>query len=90
MLDKLQLAEDRYDIINEKLMDPAVINDQNEYKNLMKEYKNLTPIVDKYREYKKAKEEYEEAKGMLDDGGLDKDFKEIVELQYMDSKEKMV
>lgn len=89
MLDKLQLAEDRYDAINEKLMDPAIINDQNEYKNLMKEYKNLTPIVDKYREYKKAKEEYEEAKSMLDDGGLDKDFKEIVELQYMDSKEKM-
>lgn len=89
MLDKLQLAEDRYDAINEKLMDPAIINDQNEYKNLMKEYKNLTPIVDKYREYKKAKEEYDEARSMIDDGGLDKDFKEMVELQYMDSKEKM-
>ena len=54
MFDKLKFAEDRYEEINNKLMEPDVVNDQEQYKALMKEYKNLTPIVEKFREYKKA------------------------------------
>ncbi len=61
MFDKLKFAEDRYEEINNKLMEPDVVNDQEQYKSLMKEYKNLTPIVEKFREYKKAKEDFEEA-----------------------------
>ena len=45
----------------------------------MKEHKNITPIVEKYREYKKADEAYTEAKAMLAEGGLEKDFREMVE-----------
>ncbi|MBR6608107.1 MAG: PCRF domain-containing protein, partial [Oscillospiraceae bacterium] len=54
MFDKLKDVAVRYEQINEKLMDPAVITDNNQYKNLMKEHKNLTPIVEKFREYEKA------------------------------------
>ena len=54
MFDKLKFAEDRYEEINNKLMEPDVVNDQEQYKALMKEYKNLTPIVEKFREYKKT------------------------------------
>ena len=77
MLDKLQDVENRYQEINHKLMDPTVISNNELYKNLMKEYKNLTPIVEKYREYLKAHEAYEEAKELLDEGGLDKEFREM-------------
>ena len=70
-------------------MDPDVINDNNQYKNLMKEYKNLTPIIEKYREYKAAKDAFDEAKELLDNGGLEKDFKEMVQLEYEDNKEKL-
>ena len=87
MLDKLKMAEERYDEINEKLMEPDVVNDQAAYKSLMKEYKTLTPLVEKYREYKKAVSDFEEAKEMLDEGGIDKDFKEMVQLQYEENKE---
>lgn len=86
MLDKLKVAEERYEEINAKLMAPDVVNDQAQYKSLMKEYKTLTPLVEKYREYKKAVSDFEEAKEMLDEGGIDKDFKEMVQLQYEENK----
>ena len=50
MLEKVQLIEQHYEEINEKLMDPNVVSDQAAYRDLMKEYKNLTPVVEKYRE----------------------------------------
>ncbi len=87
MLDKLKIAEERYEEINEKLMEPDVVSDQEQYKKLMKEYKTLTPLVEKYREYKKAVSDYDEARNMLSEGGLDKDFKEMVQLQYEENKE---
>ncbi len=87
MLEKLNLAEKRYEEINEKLTDIEVINDQEQYRSLMKEHKSLTPLIEKFREYKKAADEFEEAKSMLDEGGIDKDFKEMVQAQYDESKE---
>jgi len=89
MFDKLQLTENRYEEINQKLMDPTVISDTNQYRDLMKEYKNLTPIVEKYREYKAAKNAFDEAKSMLDEGGLDKEMKELAQEEYDDSKQRM-
>ena len=89
MFDKLKFAQGRYDEISEKLTDPAVINDNAQYKALMREYKQLTPIVEKYREYSDAKSNFEEAKAMLDAGGLDRDFKELVEEQYHTAKEQI-
>lgn len=89
MTEKLEIMEKRFDEINEKLTDINVINDQEQYKNLMKELKNLTPIIEKYRMYKTARTDYEEAEQMLSDGGLDKDFKEIVQEQYESNKKLM-
>lgn len=89
MIDKLSMTENRYEEINEKLMDPTIISDNVQYRELMKEYKSLTPIVEKYREYKACKEAFEEAKSMLDEGGLDKDFKEIVQEEYDENKQKI-
>ncbi|MBQ8613558.1 MAG: peptide chain release factor 1 [Ruminiclostridium sp.] len=86
MLDKLKIAEERYEEINEKLMDPEIVSDQSQYKALMKEHKTLTPLVEKYREYKKASDDFEEAREMLAEGGIDKDFKEMVQLQYDENK----
>ena len=87
MFDKLSAAESRYEEIAKKLYDPDVVNDQNLFRDLMKENKNLEPIVEKYREYKKAKNDIEEAKAMLDEGGLDKDFKEMLESEIDIAKE---
>ncbi len=89
MFEKLAAMEVKYDEISEKLSQPEVISDNKLYAQLMKEYKNLTPIIEKYREYKKAQAAFDEAKELLDGGGLDKDFREMAQSEYEDSKEAM-
>ena len=89
MFDKLVEVKRRYEEINRLLMDPTVINDNARYKSLMKEYKNLTPLIEKFDQYTRAKDNFEEAKAMLDEGGLEPDFKEMVQMQYEESKEQM-
>lgn len=89
MFDKLVEIKRRYEEINRLLMDPTVINDNTRYRNLMKEYKNLTPLIEKFDEYTKAKDNFDEAKMMLDEGGLEPDFKEMVQMQYEESKEQL-
>ena len=89
MFEKLSSVEERYEDISTRLSDPAVISDNEKYRSLMKEYKNLTPIVEKYREYRKACASHEEAAELLEEGGLDRDFREIVEEQDRESQEEM-
>ena len=87
MLNKLNNAEKRLEEINVNLSVPEIISDQSRYKSLMKEYKQLTPIVDKFRQYKKAKEEFKEAEGILNESGLDRDFKEMAQQQLNVARE---
>lgn len=89
MYDKLKLVEQHFNEVSERLMDPAVISDQEQYKKLMREHKQLSPIVDKFHEYEKAKTSFDEARQMLSDGGLDKDFKELVEDELATAKSDM-
>jgi len=88
MFDKLQSAEDRYEEISHKLGDPDIINNQEEYRKLMKEYSDLEEIVSKFREYKKVTSEVEEARELLNDT-LDKDFREMVQSEFEEAQEKL-
>ena len=87
MLNKLALAEERFEEICQMLYDPAVIADLEQYSALLKEHKNLEPIITKFREYKAADETLKESRAMLDEGGLDKDFREMVQEEYENAKE---
>jgi peptide chain release factor 1 len=78
MFEKLEETSKRYDEIFTKLSDPNVVADQEQYKSLMKEYKALTDTVDKYREYKKAKYNAEEARKLLE-SRPDRELKELAE-----------
>lgn len=89
MFSRLESAEKRYEEINKSLCDTEVISNQNEYKSLMKEYKSLTPIVEKYREYKKEENNLNEAKEILSESGSDKDLKEMAEIEIESAKEKI-
>lgn len=89
MIEKLKNIEDKFAEINQRLMEPDVVNDQQLYRSYMKEFAELSPIVEKFGEYKKAQEAFDEAKELLDAGGLDKDFKEMVQAQFSESKEDM-
>ncbi len=87
MLNKLVLVEERFDHVSQMLYDPAIIADLDNYSALLKEHKNLQPIVDKYREYKTAENTLNESKSLLDEGGLDKDFREMVQEEFEKAKE---
>ncbi|MEZ3420788.1 MAG: peptide chain release factor 1 [Eubacterium sp.] len=86
MFDKLIEVEKRFEEVNEMVCRPEIVTDQEQYTKLMKEIKQLTPVVEKFREYKKAKETNEESRMMLDDGGLDADFAEMVKEEFEQSK----
>ena len=89
MFDRLEEVEKRYEEISQRLYDPQVIADQEEYKKLMREHKQLTPIVEKYREYRKASENGAQAKAMMADGTLEKELRELAEEEWAQSKEDM-
>jgi peptide chain release factor 1 len=54
MFDKLDSAEERFEEISEKLADPTVLADKDQFTKLMREHKALTVLIEKYREYKNA------------------------------------
>ena len=84
MLDKLKKVEERFEDINEKMCRSDVVADLEQYKKLMQELKTLTPIVEEYRRCKAAESDAAEAKALLDAGGLEHEFKEMV-LEELDS-----
>lgn len=87
MFDKLESVAARYEEINHRLMEPDVVNDQKRYTELMKEYKHLTPIVEKFKQYQTAKQNYQDALEMLEEG--DKELRELAQEEYDTNKENM-
>ncbi|MCQ2480973.1 MAG: peptide chain release factor 1 [Clostridia bacterium] len=85
MLDKLKEVEVKYEKLNERLCEGDISSNIEEYKKIMQELKSITPVVEKYREYKKIESDMNEAKELLDAGGLDPDFKEMVKTEFEDS-----
>ena len=81
MLEKLKSAEEKYVGIENKLAEPDIFSDNENYTKLMKEYKSLTPIIEKFREYKRTDTECREAREMLDEA-LDADMREMVAEEY--------
>ena len=88
MIDKLQQVEERFEKVNELLCLPETVSDQSKYASLMKELKNLTPLVETYREYKKTVSDGEAAKEMLAEKP-EKELKELLELEIEECKIKV-
>lgn len=87
MFEKLMLMEEKYEEINRRLSEPETVSDIDLYTELMKEYKSLAPIIEKYREYKKAESDHKEAQELLEDG--DSDIREMAQGEYESSKQKI-
>ena len=88
MLDRLEQLEEKFIELSEKINDPEAIKDQNKWRDMMKEHSNLTPIIDKYREYKTTQQEIIDAREMLEDT-LDEDFRQLVKEEFAQNKEKV-
>ena len=90
MFDKLLGIEERFESVNEQLCDPATVSDQQLYTKLMKELKQLTPVVEKFREYKSAQTTRDDAKEMKDDSSLESELREMAEEEFLAASESCV
>lgn len=86
MIEKLDFIEKKYKELTDKMVDPELINNIEEWQSVMKEHAEVEPIVMKYREYIKTDEELEDAKILLQDK-LDDDMKEMVKEEVKELEE---
>lgn len=85
MFQKLEDVEKRYEELTVQISDPEVISRTSEWQKLMKEHAEIAPVVEKYREYKKAQQTIEESKEMLSDPEL----KELAELEIEEARKRI-
>jgi peptide chain release factor 1 len=64
---KLDELERRFESLNERMADPAVISDAAEYRKVTKAHSELSDVVAKYREWKRAESALSQARTMLDE-----------------------
>ncbi len=88
MFDKLEALEERFAFVSEKISDPEVIADQDSWRKFCKEHSDLTPIVNKYKEYKEAKKTIADDKEMLE-MGQEKEFEEMIKQELSEAEEKI-
>ena len=88
MLEKLRQMEENYHAMQEKMIDPAVVGDNQQYAQLMREYKHMQPIIEKYHEYLQAQNDFTEAREILD-GEEDAELREMAQAELEQSKERM-
>ena len=77
MLNKLSQIEIKFEKTEEALAAPETVMNQEKFKELMREHKRLSPIVEKYREYKKACAEEEDAEFLLEEAD-DAEMKKMI------------
>ncbi|MEG0777704.1 MAG: peptide chain release factor 1 [Oscillospiraceae bacterium] len=89
MLKKLKEIEEKYVDIENRMATPEVYSDVALYAKLAKDQKELMPLVETYRRYRKFEDTAIEARELLDAGVEDADFKEMLREEYEDAKRQM-
>ena len=85
MLDKLRLVEEKYLELEQRTAQPDFYADPKAAAKLLKEQKNLEPIVTAYRRYQKNEQECQDLRQMLD-GPLDRELRELCQSEYDEAK----
>lgn len=86
MLEKIQIVKQRFDEVNDLIIQPDIIADQKRYVKLNKEYKDLKKIVDKGFVYKEILGNISEAEEIIADGS-DEEMVEMAKMQLEEAKE---
>lgn len=89
IINKLQLLTDRHQEISNLMSQPDIINDQNRYREMAKEYANLEPIVTCFKEYSSVSNRISETETMLSEE-KDAELKALAQDEINDLKNKQV
>ena len=87
MFDKLIDLEKRYIELSDKINDPEIISNNEEWRKLMKEHSDISPIVNKYKEYEQTKQAIEDAKEMLNES--DEEMRQLAKEELNENTEKL-
>ena len=85
MLEKIQIVRQRFDEVNDLIIQPDIISDQKRYIQLNKEYKDLKRLVDIGLKYESFISNIEEAKEIIADG-TDSEMLEMAKTQMEEAK----
>ncbi|HHX72027.1 MAG TPA: peptide chain release factor 1 [Clostridiales bacterium] len=88
MFEKLLLLEEKYEELSRKIEDPNLYSDPQNAARLLKEQKELTPIIEAFRAYKKAMQTMEDAESLMS-GGNDPELKELAREEYESARQEM-
>ncbi|GGE38994.1 peptide chain release factor 1 [Psychroflexus planctonicus] len=88
MLDKLNIVKQRFDEVNDLIIQPEIISDQKRYVDLSKEYKDLKDLMVKRDEYLTLTNNIEEAEEIIKDGS-DPEMTDMAKLQMEEAKERL-
>lgn len=86
MFEKIEIFDKRYSELNKKIYEPDIAANVDEYQKIMKEIRELEPVVEKYREYKDAQKTIEDSLELLSDSSTDSELKELAQLELDDAK----
>lgn len=89
MLNKLKEVKANFESIEAKLALPETASDNNLYKKLMREYKQLAPIVEKYAEYEKTLADVEGAREIMEEE-TDAEMRDMAAEEYYSGKDRLV
>lgn len=82
MLEKIKLIEEKYTELENRMASPEVYNDPAAITKISREQKEIAPVVEAYREYKKHKNAAEEAKALAEDDSVEQDFRDMALEEY--------
>ncbi len=89
MITKLEAVYARYEEIGNMLFDSEIIADLPRYNALLKEQRSIEEVATKFAEYKECESLVEEMKIMLDEGGHDKDFRQMLFEEYEEERNRL-
>ena len=85
MLEKLKLVEEKYLEMEQRAAQPDFYADPRAAAKLLKEQKDLEPVVNAYRRYRRIEQEAADLREMLD-GPLEPDMKALCQEEYTQAK----
>jgi len=88
MIEKLNIVKQRFDEVNDLIIQPGVISDQKRYIELNKEYKDLRALMDVREKYMELVNDIKESEEIISDGS-DPEMTEMAKLQMEEAKKEI-
>ncbi len=86
--ERLESLERQYEGLEERLADPEVIRNQEEYQKFLKERAELTPLVQTFRRYRQLQKELADSQSLLKEE-TDEELKALAREEIQSLKEKL-